>query len=86
MSRRAAVNELVGEDLPSCEKAYQSAIYMLNSILETPPDSNEKIDEDDRKVVNRYIKEINKRLSSLRKKLANTETPVVVTGQNGSPG
>ncbi|CAI2178064.1 13060_t:CDS:10 [Funneliformis geosporum] len=85
MSRQAAVNELVGEDLPGCEKAYQSAIYMLNSILDAPLDSGEQIDNEDRKVVNRYIKEINKRLSSLRKKLANTEIPVV-TGQNGSPG
>ncbi|RIA96937.1 kinase-like domain-containing protein [Glomus cerebriforme] len=88
MSRQAALNELVGEDLPACEKAYQSAIYMLNSILETPSDSNEKdekIEDYDRKIVNRYIKEINKRLSSLRKKLANTENPIL-TGQNGSPG
>ncbi|CAB5377712.1 unnamed protein product [Rhizophagus irregularis] len=87
MSRQAALRELVGEDLPGCEKAYQSAIYMLNGILETPTDYEkiEKIEEDDRKIVNGYIKEINKRLSSLRKKLTNPEIPVV-TGQNESPG
>ncbi|CAG8453710.1 822_t:CDS:10 [Funneliformis mosseae] len=85
MSRQAAVNELVGEDLPACEKAYQSAIYMLNSILDVPPYSEEMIGNDDRKVINSFIKEITKRLSSLQKKLVNTEIPVV-TGQNGSPG
>ncbi|GES74181.1 Pkinase-domain-containing protein [Rhizophagus clarus] len=87
MSRQAALNELVGEDLTGCEKAYQSAIYMLNGILETPDsyEKIEKIEDDDRKIVNGYIKEINKRLSSLRKKLTNSENPVIA-GQNENPG
>ncbi|KAL8802502.1 MAG: hypothetical protein Q9223_006719 [Gallowayella weberi] len=34
MSRSAAVNELVGEDLPGCEIAYVTAIRMLEAVLE----------------------------------------------------
>jgi len=35
MSRSAAVNELVGEDLPGCEIAYMTAIRMLEAVLES---------------------------------------------------
>lgn len=35
MSRAAAVNELVGEDLPGCEIAYITAVRMLEAVLET---------------------------------------------------
>ena len=34
MSRSAAVNELVGEDLSGCEIAYVTAIRMLEAVLE----------------------------------------------------
>lgn len=34
MSRSAAVNELVGEDLPGCELAYVTAVRMLEAVLE----------------------------------------------------
>ena len=34
MSRTAAINELTGEDLPSCEIAYVTAIRMLEAVLE----------------------------------------------------
>ncbi|KAL9605150.1 MAG: hypothetical protein Q9219_000084 [cf. Caloplaca sp. 3 TL-2023] len=39
MSRSAAVNELVGEDLPGCEIAYTTAIRMLEAILEEDDES-----------------------------------------------
>ncbi|KAL8941024.1 MAG: hypothetical protein Q9211_002000, partial [Gyalolechia sp. 1 TL-2023] len=39
MSRAAAVNELVGEDLPGCEIAYITAIRMLEAILEEDDES-----------------------------------------------
>lgn len=39
MSRSAAVNELVGEDLPGCEIAYVTAIRMLEAVLEEDEDS-----------------------------------------------
>ncbi|KAI9884577.1 MAG: hypothetical protein M1823_003626 [Watsoniomyces obsoletus] len=35
MSRAAAVNELVGEDLAGCEIAYVTAVRMLEAVLET---------------------------------------------------
>jgi serine/threonine-protein kinase ULK/ATG1 len=39
MSRTAAVNELVGEDLPGCEINYWTAIRMLEAIIEVDDDS-----------------------------------------------
>lgn len=38
MSRSAAVNELVGDDLPGCEIAYITAIRMLEAVLEDDED------------------------------------------------
>ncbi|KZF24778.1 Serine/threonine-protein kinase atg1 [Xylona heveae TC161] len=38
MSRAAAVNELVSEDLPGCEIAYVTAIRMLEAIIESDMD------------------------------------------------
>lgn len=40
MSRQAAVNELVGDDLPGCEIAYVTAMRMLEAILENDDDSS----------------------------------------------
>ncbi|KAL8994149.1 MAG: hypothetical protein Q9169_005805 [Polycauliona sp. 2 TL-2023] len=42
MSRSAAVNELVGEDLPGCEIAYVTAIRMLEAVLEDDQESGQK--------------------------------------------
>lgn len=42
MSRSAAVNELVGEDLPGCEIAYITAIRMLEAVLEDDDESAPK--------------------------------------------
>ncbi|KAL8773202.1 MAG: hypothetical protein Q9209_001878 [Squamulea sp. 1 TL-2023] len=42
MSRSAAVNELVGEDLPGCEIAYVTAIRMLEAVLEDDDESAQK--------------------------------------------
>ena len=42
MSRSAAVNELVGEDLPGCELAYVTAVRMLEAVLEGDDDSASK--------------------------------------------
>ena len=55
-SRAAAVNELVGEDLPGCESSYETSIIMLEALLEpiTPPESSDtevsgdRLDEEDR--------------------------------------
>lgn len=40
MSRSAAVNELVGEDLPGCELAYITAVRMLEAVLEDDDESS----------------------------------------------
>ncbi|MCJ1465992.1 Serine/threonine-protein kinase [Pseudocyphellaria aurata] len=42
MSRSAAVNELVGDDLPGCEIAYVTAMRMLEAVLENDDDSAPK--------------------------------------------
>lgn len=42
MSRSAAVNELVGDDLPGCEIAYITAIRMLEAVLENDDDPTSK--------------------------------------------
>ncbi|KAF2454853.1 hypothetical protein BDY21DRAFT_95788 [Lineolata rhizophorae] len=44
MSRAAAVNELVGEDLPGCERAYLTAIMMLEAILDGEGDGYSGVD------------------------------------------
>lgn len=60
MSKTAAVNELVGEDLAQCEIAYVTSIWMLEGVLETDETSNEDgvglvIEEEDRKVVEKCL-------------------------------
>lgn len=46
MSRSAAVNELVGEDLPGCEVSYTTAIRLLEGVLEEDEDATTRIDDD----------------------------------------
>jgi serine/threonine-protein kinase ULK/ATG1 len=48
MSRTAAVNELVGADLPGCDLNYQTAIWMLEAILEDDDESSSrKLDDEE---------------------------------------
>lgn len=53
MSRAAAVHELVGEDMAGCEQDYQSAIYMLEAILEVDHEDNVVIEDDDYRIINK---------------------------------
>ncbi|KAF3924718.1 hypothetical protein AA313_de0207815 [Arthrobotrys entomopaga] len=84
MSRTAAVNEMVGDAYGECEIAYVTAIWMLEGVLE--PDDNGRnalggehagvegmlnMEEDDKKVIEKFILGIRGRLSALRKKMAN---------------
>lgn len=77
MSRNAAVNELVKEDLKGCELAYSTAIWMLEALLDDDDacasaygDSLEpKLDSEDRAMVEKFIVSIGNRLSVLKKKL-----------------
>ncbi|KAM3581837.1 Serine/threonine-protein kinase [Umbelopsis sp. WA50703] len=50
MSRAAAVNELVGENLAGCERDYKIGIYMLEAILE---DDENKMEDEDRRIINK---------------------------------
>ncbi|CAG8572433.1 5553_t:CDS:10 [Paraglomus occultum] len=69
MSRSAAVIELVGEDLTTCERTYQNAIFMLCAILDCQ-DDEEGMDEEDKQILNKLIISIQNRLVSLQKKLS----------------
>ncbi|RPA90805.1 kinase-like protein [Choiromyces venosus 120613-1] len=74
MSRAAAVNELVGDDLNGCEVAYVTSIRMLEAVLENDSvdqnDGEGGMEEDDRMVVENYVSNIRKRLVSLKKKMS----------------
>jgi serine/threonine-protein kinase ULK/ATG1 len=52
MSRAAAVNELVGEDLPGCELNYWTAIRMLEAIIESDDDTSSRGKRDDDELIN----------------------------------
>ncbi|KAI5965848.1 ATG1 [Candida pseudojiufengensis] len=85
MSRNAAVNELVKEDLHGCELSYSTAIWMLEAVLDEDDDidnqnSNnnnnnngennfKKLDDEDRIMVEKFIVSIGNRLSVLKKKI-----------------
>ncbi|CAK7894454.1 serine/threonine-protein kinase Atg1p [[Candida] anglica] len=70
MSRNAAVNELVKEDLKGCELAYSTAIWMLEALLdEETTKEDERLDEEDKAMVEKFIVSIGNRLSVLKKKL-----------------
>ncbi|CAZ85214.1 unnamed protein product [Tuber melanosporum] len=74
MSRAAAVNELVGDDLNGCEVAYVTSIRMLEAVLENDSvdqnDGDVRMEEEDRMIVESYVSSIRKRLVSLRKKMS----------------
>lgn len=70
ISRNAAVNELVQEDLKGCELAYSTAIWMLEALLDDEIVSDgEKLDEQDRTMIEKFIVSIGNRLAVLKKKL-----------------
>ena len=56
MSRAAAVNELVGDDLPDCEIAYVTSIRLLEAMLERREDDDDAaLDEDDKKLIEKCL-------------------------------
>ncbi|GAB5593238.1 Serine/threonine-protein kinase [Umbelopsis nana] len=72
MSRAAAVNELVGENIAGCERDYKIGIYMLEAILE---DDEQVMEDDDRRIINKFVESIKNRLNVLLKKKAATAQP-----------
>lgn len=69
ISRNAAVNELVKEDLKGCELAYSTAIWMLEALLDDDTNDDEKLDNEDKAMVEKFIVSIGNRLSVLKRKL-----------------
>lgn len=69
ISRNAAVNELVKEDLRGCELAYSTAIWMLEALLDEDTSDEDKLDDEDKAMVEKFIVSIGNRLSVLKKKL-----------------
>lgn len=69
ISRNAAVNELVKEDLKGCELAYSTAIWMLEALLDEDGTEEEKLDAEDKSTIERFIVSIGNRLSVLKRKL-----------------
>lgn len=67
ISRNAAVNELVKEDLKGCELAYSTAIWMLEAVLDL--DADDKLDAADRAMVEKFVISIGNRLLVLKRKL-----------------
>ncbi|KAK6464503.1 Serine/threonine-protein kinase ATG1 [Scheffersomyces coipomensis] len=76
ISRNAAVNELVQEDLKGCELAYGTAIWMLEALIDESDSygddkesKEQKLDIQDKAMVEKFIVSIGNRLSVLKKKL-----------------
>lgn len=69
MLRNAAVNELVKEDLKGCELAYSTAIWMLESLLDDDVENTNKLDAEDKLMIEKFIVSIGNRLSVLKRKL-----------------
>ncbi|KAI7870051.1 kinase-like domain-containing protein [Spinellus fusiger] len=68
MSRTAAVHELVGENIAECEQDYQTAIWLLAAILQSGEDEPD-MEEEDRRIINKFVDSIRHRIAVLRKKM-----------------
>ncbi|GAB7359222.1 hypothetical protein MBLNU230_g5881t1 [Neophaeotheca triangularis] len=102
MSRAAAVTELLGTDLPDCEISYQTAVMLLEGVLESddeplirrPSKMREKADDEiingmeteDRATVVRLIEGNRHRLHTIRKKIAHAQTTTKRGSVSGSSG
>lgn len=69
ISRNAAVNELVKEDLKGCELSYSTAIWMLEALLDEDGGDDGRLDGEDKVTVEKFIVGIGNRLSVLKRKL-----------------
>ncbi|KAI9021649.1 kinase-like domain-containing protein [Phycomyces nitens] len=67
-SRGAAVLELVGENLTKCEQDYQTAIWLLSAIMQHEEEGI-VLEENDRRIINKFIDSIRIRISALRRKM-----------------
>lgn len=69
MSRGAAMNELVEQDLEGCESSYSTSMWMLEAVLEVGEDDL-RLEPEDRRVVDKFVASISHRLTVLRQKMA----------------
>ncbi|KAF9972266.1 Serine/threonine-protein kinase [Actinomortierella ambigua] len=72
LSKSAALKELVSDDYAESERSYQTSIWMLHAILDGAGEDgrSEAIEDDDREILNKFIKSIETRLSMLRRRMA----------------
>lgn len=68
MSKAAALNELKGEELEGCERAYATSIWMLESLLHDGLEN-----DDDKHTVQTFVDSIGNRLLVLRGKLTTVQ-------------
>ncbi|KAI8886647.1 Pkinase-domain-containing protein [Backusella circina FSU 941] len=73
MSRAAAVHELTGENVTTCEQDYQTGIWMLESILQGRSEDDAAVEDDDKRIINKFIDSIRHRITVLRKKMEVSE-------------
>jgi serine/threonine-protein kinase ULK/ATG1 len=101
MSRAAAVNELVGDDLPGCEVAYVTSLRLLEAVLEKRDDEATLITDDRQLIekcmypsfmaysgetdINLVILHIRQRLNTIRKKMDGLSRRSPTHSAHGSP-
>ncbi|KAI5811463.1 putative serine/threonine protein kinase [Peziza echinospora] len=69
MSRGAAVNELVGEDLEGCHMSYLTALKLVEAVLEVDDDEG-NVDDDDRNYIETIVVNIKARVEAVKQKMA----------------
>ncbi|KAH7401781.1 Serine/threonine-protein kinase atg1 [Phaeosphaeria sp. MPI-PUGE-AT-0046c] len=83
MSRTAAVDELTGHNLPSCDINYSTAIAMLEAILEDEEESGSRraeseeingLETEDRQMIQKLLEQMRNRHKTLKKKLEQQKT------------
>ncbi|KAF9374260.1 Serine/threonine-protein kinase [Podila verticillata] len=76
LSKEAALKELAKEDYAESERSYQTSIWMLHAILDGAGEDgrSEAIEEDDREILNKFIRSIENRLTLLRRRIASART------------
>ncbi|KAF9314265.1 Serine/threonine-protein kinase [Podila horticola] len=76
LSKEAALKELAKEDYAESERSYQTSIWMLHAILDGAGEDgrSEAIEEDDREILNKFIRSIENRLTLLRRRITSART------------
>lgn len=85
MSRAAAVNELVGDDLPGCEVAYVTSLRLLEAMLDKRDDDDAMLVTDDRQLIEKFLLHIRQRLNAIRKKMDGLTRRSPAHSAHGSP-